>query len=466
MPGIAIPPSPAPPATARALVAELRRACGGAVNAPGDPCYDLARQAWQADVDQRPLAVVHPADAAEVAAVVRAAAASGATVAPQGTGHRARPLGDLSGAVLLRTGAMRRVDVDPAAQVARAEAGALWVDVVDAVAPYGLAALHGWSPDVGVTGYSLGGGIGPYARALGLQAGHLTAVELVLADGQVVRATAEEEAELFWALRGGGGSFGVVTALEMRLHPVRSAYAGCLAWDWRETRRVLARWADWAATAPPEVTTSFSVRQAPDTDGVPVWLRGRRVAALAGAVLGDDATAERILAPLRELGPELDAFTRRPARDLAWLHGDPGEPRPLIRSTAQLGSLPPAAVDAVVDVAGPDPGSRLLTVELRQLGGALGRPHRDGGALTHLPGQFTLHAVGSPPDPDSAAALAARAGQVAAALRPWSTGRLYAGLTDAPTDPARFHPPDVLARLRAVRAAVDPQGVIRTNHPL
>jgi hypothetical protein len=165
----------------------LRGLCGGAVHLPGDPGYDAARSPWAIVVDQRPAAVACPATAEEVVEVVRAAVAAGLRVAPQGTGHNAGPLRDLDRAVLVRTGAMRDVAVDVEARTARVESGAIWEDVVDAVAPHGLAALHGSSPDVGVAGYSLGGGMGWYARELGLAANNITAIELVTADGRLVR---------------------------------------------------------------------------------------------------------------------------------------------------------------------------------------------------------------------------------------------------------------------------------------
>ncbi len=220
------------PSTATATAAEgLRHLCGGAVHLPGDPGYDAARVPWNVAVQQRPAAVVYPASADEVVEVVRAASAAGLRVAPQGTGHNAGPLGDLADTVLVRTSAMREVTVDAASRTARVGAGALWIDVVEAVAPFGLAALHGSSPDVGVVGYSLGGGIGWYARALGMATNSVTAVELVTADGRLVRADAEHEPDLFWAVRGGGGNFGVVTAMEFRLYPIETAFAGMLVWD-------------------------------------------------------------------------------------------------------------------------------------------------------------------------------------------------------------------------------------------
>ena len=306
----------------------LRGLCGGAVHLPGDSGYDAARMPWNVAVQQHPAAVAYPASAEEVVEVVRAATAAGLRVAAQGTGHNAGPLGALGDAVLVRTSAMRDVEVDAEARTARVGAGALWIDVVDAVAPYGLAALHGSSPDVGVVGYSLGGGMGWYARELGLATNNITAVEIVTAEGTLVRATAETEPDLFWAVRGGGGNFGVVTALELRLFPIDTVYAGMLVWDRSEAEKVLRAWARWTATAPDSVTTSFRILQLPPFEEIPAPIRGRQIVVIDGAVNDEDCMAEKILAELRALEPEMDTFARVPSASIVRLHMDPEGPTP------------------------------------------------------------------------------------------------------------------------------------------
>jgi FAD binding domain len=203
----------------------LQAAIAGQVFVPGQVGYDQARTAWNLAADQRPAVVVDAGSAADVVQAVRFARANGMRIAPQGTGHGAGPLEWLHGAMLLRTTRMRKVCIDPAARTARAEAGAVWQDVTVPVGQHSLAALAGSSPDVGVTGYTLGGGLGWLARRYGLAANSVTAAELVTADGDLVRTDAGHEPDLFWAVRGGGG-VGVVTALEMRLYPVGELYAG------------------------------------------------------------------------------------------------------------------------------------------------------------------------------------------------------------------------------------------------
>jgi len=186
---------------------------------PDDPGYADARRAWNLAADQRPAGVLVARTAQDVVAAVRHAVGHGLRVVPQGTGHLASAVPDMADAVLVRT-AIGGVEVDPVARRARVGAGAIWQDVVDAASPHGLAALSGSSYDVGVMGYTLGGGCSWLARAKGLSCNNVHAIELVTADGQLIRTDAEHHPELFWALRGGGGNFGVVTHIEIELFAI------------------------------------------------------------------------------------------------------------------------------------------------------------------------------------------------------------------------------------------------------
>ena len=211
----------------------LAEDAGFDVRLPDDPGYDEARLAWNRAVDQRPAAVAYPQSAHDVSRLVRLAGEQGLRVAPQSTGHNAAPLAQrgLDDVVLARLSGLSEVSVDPGRRLARVGGGTLWDPAVAAAAAHGLAALHGSSPDVGIVGYSLGGGLSWYGRSLGLAANHVTAAELVIADGTIVRTDAEHDPELLWALRGGGGSFGVVTALEFSLIDLATAYAGMMIFD-------------------------------------------------------------------------------------------------------------------------------------------------------------------------------------------------------------------------------------------
>jgi FAD/FMN-containing dehydrogenase len=444
----------------------LRGLCAGAVHLPGDPGYDEARMPWNVAVDQRPAAVAYPATADEVSEIVRAAAASGLRVAPQGTGHNAGPLGSLDDVVLLRTAAMTGVHIDPERRVARVDAGVLWLDVVEAAAEHGLAALHGSSPDVGVVGYSLGGGIGWYARQLGMATNSVLAVELVLGDGSQVRADAETNPDMFWAVRGGGGNFGIVTAMEFRLYDITTAYAGMLMWDQDHAEKVLRAWAAWTVDAPDCVTTAFRMLNLPPLPELPDFLRGRQVVVINGAVLAEDERAEEILADLRALEPELDTFGRVPAAGLVRLHMDPEGPTPGVSDSAVLADLPDAAIETFLALTGRGSGSTLLSAELRQLGGALSRPAEGAGALPVLDGRFVLFGVAIAMTPEIGAQGQADATALVDAMTSYASGGDYLNFSEAPVDVRKSFPAEAWLRLKAIRSAVDPSGLIKANHPV
>lgn len=446
--------TPLPTADAEAL----RGLAGGAVHLPGDPLYDEARMPWNLQVDERPAAVAYPADPDEVSRIVRAAAASGLRVAPQGTGHGAPPLaGRLGDAVLLRTSAMTGLRVDGASRTARADAGVLWGDVIVRAAKVGLTARHMSSPGVGVVGSSLGGGVSWYARQHGLQCSAITAVELVLADGTFVRATDEQDPDLLWAARGGGGGFGVVTSLEFDLLPVRTAYAGMLAWDWRHARRVLAAWGEWTADAPESVTSVARLFQVPDVEWLPAQLRGRQLVMIDAVALGDAEAGARALAPLRALRPEIDTFEQVPAAGIAHLQLDPQEPTAVYANSVLVHGLPADAVDALDAAAGPGSGSNLLFVELRQLGGALARPAPRGGALDHLTGAFLVLGVGL--DVGTGwSAVRQDALRVLESLAPWTSSASYLSMAYEAAA-RRGWSAASYDRLLRIRRSVDPNGL-------
>ncbi|MDH2415384.1 FAD-binding oxidoreductase [Nocardioides sp. CER19] len=452
--------------------AALRGLFGGRaadrVHLPGDPGYDGARVAWNFAVDQRPAGVVSVVTPEEVTEVVRTAALAGLRVAPQSTGHNAGPLAErgLDDVVILRTGHLDAVTYDEARQVVRVEGGCVWEPVVDATAKYGRAVLHGSSPDVGVAGYSLGGGMGWYARKLGLATNSLTAVEIVIGDGTLVRADADTNPQLFWAVRGGGGSFGVVTAMEFRTFDIETAYAGMLMWDLADIEPVLREWVSWAPTAPEEITTSFRAMRFPPIPEIPEFLQGRSVAVIDGAVLGSDERGGELLAALRALRPQLDTFGRVPAPAVSRIHMDPEGGAPAVSRTATLRTMPDAAVDAFLGAVGPDADTHLLLAELRQLGGALGRPAEGAGVLSHLEGDFVAFGLGMAPTPELAALGHAESAAFVEALEPFATGRPYLNFAETAGDTRKAYGEDRWLQLKGIRSAVDPYGVFAANHPV
>ncbi|TQS39690.1 FAD-binding oxidoreductase [Cryptosporangium phraense] len=360
---------------------------------PGDPNYEQARGA-----QRRPAAIAFPRSPAEAAAVIRRARAEGWRVTSE------LPEGDLSDTVLVQTDYLSAFDFNR--RVARLGAGATWGPLVDALGERGLAVLHGAARSR-VVGHALRGGLGWYGRALGLASSTVAAVELVTADGELVRTDEDHEVALFWALRGGGGdNFGLVTAVELRLEWIRTVYAGMLAWDLRDAERVLPRWADWASAAPDAVTTVY--RQ----------IRRRDLVVVDGAVLAEDREAEAMLAGLRALRPKVDTFGRVAA--------------------GSLGDWPASTSDRCAlrsDV--PLDGS---AVEVWQLGGALGRSAVGAGALDRLDGRFLV------------------SGDVG--------GRTYLPFVRERVDPASGFAAEVWPLLQQIRRRVDPDGVFRAVHEI
>lgn len=435
---------------------------------PDDDGYDAARTPWNVAVDQRPAAVAIPRSVDEVAAVVRTATASGLRVAPQSTGHGAGPLGEhtLDDVVLLRLSELTGVTVDPTARTARVVGGTLWRDVLSAAAPHGLTALHGSAPDVAVAGYILNGGLSFYGRKHGVAANSVRSVDVVLYDGAVVHASATENPELFWAVRGGGGNLGVVVSIELELLPYADVFAGMLLWDRAHAAEVVPAWVKWTRTAPESATTALRVMSFPPLPELPPFLSGRDLVVIDGAVLEDDDTSAALLAPLRALNPEIDTFARVPSPDLVLVHMDPPGPTPAVGDHCVLGHLDAAAVSAFLAQVGDGTTSGLMFAELRHMGGAIARPAVDGGALAHITGDYGLLCVAAAPTPQAAVAGKAAAFTVVRAMSAWSRANLVPTFTENRVDSGRFYDGEDWARLCHVRDTVAPGGVFVASHTL
>jgi FAD/FMN-containing dehydrogenase len=444
----------------------FRQLYDGLVITPGSELYPAASAGWNLAADQRPAAVVRPTDAEQVQQVVRAAATSGLRVAAQGTGHNAGPMESLQDAVLLRTDLMRDIEIDVAGRTATVGAGVLWEDVILAAAEHGLTALHGSAPNVGVVGYLLGGGLSWYGRALGLASNTLRAVDIVLADGSLVRADAAENAEILWAVRGGGGNFGVVTSVELELIRVESVYAGMMIWDQSQAEPVLRTWRDWTATAPDSITSSFRLMNFPPLPEIPEFLRGRRVVIFDGAAMTDAATGADLVAPLRALAPELDTFDAVPAQALLTLHLDPEGPIPVVSDSAVLTGLGDEALADLLAIAGPSAPPKLFATELRQLGGALASAVLGGGAINHLPGEYLLFAGTVAPTPEAAAEAATAAHAVIAAVTKHGSEQPYLNFVEHATDVRDAFDPTTWRQLVGIKSAVDPNRLFIANHPI
>jgi hypothetical protein len=318
---------------------------------------------------------------------------------------------------------------------------------------------------VGVAGYTVGGGAGFLARKHGLAAGSVEAVELVLADGRHVRADANTEPDLFWAVRGGGGSFGIITAIEFALFPYAELYAGALFFAVARAEEIFHAWRRWTAAAPEEITTSARLLNFPPLPNVPEFVRGQSFVVIDGAYAGDEAAGAAAIAALRQLGPQMDTWATVPASALVQIHMDPPEPVPAMGDGTLLDGLDADAVGAMVDVAGPGSNSPLQIVELRHLGGAIARSAGEPGAGTAIEQPYALFALGLAP-PGVMDAVQAELRLLFDALQPWDSGRSYVNFAERQTETTRLWPADVLERLRQIKAQYDPQDVIRANHPV
>ena len=419
---------------------------------PKDGDYDAARMPWNVAVDQRPVAVVRATSADDVADAVRTAKSRGLRVMMQNTGHAASGRHDLSSAVVVRTGAMTDVTVDADAAVARVSAGAKWQAVAEAAAPHGLAGLAGSSGGVGVVGYTIGGGLGWLGRAHGFACGKLLAADVVMADGKQVRIDDSNEPDLMWALRGGGGCFAAVTSIDIGLVPATEFYGGTLFFPAERTTEVLSAWSTWVETVPETVTSTGRVLNIPPLETVPEPLRGRSFVVVQAVCLMPESEAADLLAPLRELGAEIDTFAPMSAPELGMIHMDPPDPVPADLEGWLVDRFDTEVIGAVAANSGP--GSPLLGVQVRHLGGALSRPGPVPAALDSVDAGFAIYGVGVVPEPAAATAVRSALRQLGLALRPATSKRGFMNFAEQVSADTLF-PSDVLSRMTQVRTKYD-----------
>ena len=399
-------------------------------------------------------------------AVVKTAGEHGLRVAPQGTGHGAGAMGSLEDAVLLKTHRMSGVDIDADNARARVQAGAIWRDLAPPAAEHGLAALSGSAGDVGIVGYSIGGGLGWTVRKHGLSCNAIAGAEVVTADGRLVTASPDSEPDLLWAIRGGGGSFGVVTSLEIELLPVKELYAGVLHWPQERAPEILAAWRDWTADLPEEMTSIGRLLNVPPFPEIPEPIRGRSFVVVEAAFLGDEAAGTEVLKPLRDLGPEMDTFATIPPPGLSHLHNDPPEPVPGAGDGVMLDECTDAAIERLCEAAGSGQRDAAAIGGDPACRGAAGRPDPQGGALDHIPADFAVYAVGIAATPEMKAGVNAAIAQMKEAFAEGMSRHTYLNFCEMGTDTARMFTPEAHARLREIKRAYDPQDVFQANHSI
>jgi FAD/FMN-containing dehydrogenase len=444
-------------------VRSLSDRIAGDVVVAGDEGYDEARQAWNLAVDQRPIAVVYPESADDVAAAVALAGEHGLRIAFNAGGHNAGPIDWSSDALLLKTARMTGIAIDAGARRARVEAGVLGKPLADAAGEHGLAYLAGTSPDTGVLGYTLGGGFSWMIRKYGLAANSILAADVVTADGRLVRADADNEPDLFWALRGGGGSFGAVTALEIALYPVSEIYAGCLFWPIERATEILNAWRQWIGDAPEECHSIGRMLQFPEAPFLPEHLNGRSFVLVEVAFIGSEDEGASLVEPLRDLGPEFDTVAMLPTSRLSEVNMDPDFPLPYAGDGTLLSDVTPESIDALV---GSFVGSPLLHAEMRHLGGAAAIGSPSHGVLDAIEQPFIFFTFGLALDPEMAEAVEKHVDVVFEAMAPWNSGRRYLNFVETRADPRSMFPEATYERLCEVKARYDPNGMFLANHPV
>jgi FAD/FMN-containing dehydrogenase len=370
------------------------------------------------------------------------------------------------GAVMIDLAEMKGTSVDAPARTVRAEGGLNWGELNDATAEHGLAVTGGAISTTGIAGLTLGGGLGWLMAKHGLAADNVLAFELVDADGEVLDVTEASDPDLFWALRGGGGGYAIVTALHIELLPIAEIYAGALLFPAAVGAEAIRTYRDWAAEAADEVTSVVRFLTPPPLPDVPEPLRGTPLLTISGACIGTQEEGEAAFAPLRaELGETImDTFEWMPTAGLSRIHMDPENPVPGIGEGGLVKELTDEAIDAFVSIAGPDSGTPLLLSELRCFGGAIGRPAADAGALSHIDADYAIYSVGMAMTPEMAEGIRAHLAKIDETMRPFAADGRYFNFTEAPCDVDAILPPDVCDRLAEVKRKWDPDGRVVANH--
>jgi hypothetical protein len=440
----------------RAPFDELRESLTGSIHTPDDPEYATLSSPWNLAVPMLPAAVVAARTPEDVAATVRFARRHGCTVGVQATGHGAEA--SLAGHILVVTAGLDEVTVHPEGW-ARVGAGVKWLRVIEAAAPYGLAPLNGSTSDVGVVGYTTGGGVGPLARTFGLAADRVRAFDVVTGDGAIRRVTPTQHPDLFFALRGGKGAAGIVTAVEFDLVHLPTFYGGAVYFDGEDAAAVIGRWREWAAALPEQATTSFALFQLPELPEIPPPLAGRMSLAVRFAWTGQAEEGRRLLDEIRAVAPViLDDAAVKPYTEVDSVHADPVDPIPVVDPAILLDDFTQATAARLLEMAGPRSGSPQLLVEVRQLGGEYSRESRYPNAFCHRSARFSLLAVGM-----AGTGALEHAERIFAALAEWDTGGIWPNFGPAHDERTarRAYDEETLQRLVEVVRKYDPDGVLQ-----
>jgi FAD/FMN-containing dehydrogenase len=431
---------------------------------PDDEGYAEAAVSWNAAHVHHPALVALPDDAVEVAAAVVHAAEQDLPIAVQSTGHGTERSYD--GALLINTSRLRDIHIDPDARTARVGAGVLWGEVLAAAGPYGLGALTGTCESVGVVGYTLGGGFGWLGREYGFSCDHVRSAQLVTPDGRVVTASRAENAELFDALLGTGGTLGVVTSLDLELFPVRDVFGGMVAYPMEQARELTAAYREWNRDLPPEVTSALVFLRMPPLPDVPEPFAGKEIVLVAACVNAAEARATELLAPMRDRpGVVVDTFTAMPFAQVGQIWPAPADPVPSVGYGDGLRALDDVTVDDLLALVGAGSGCPLTMVEVRYLGGQ--RPAGVRPGFAHYAGDYVMHAVAITPDLAPAQAYLQ---QLADGMSPHVVGgtllNFVGGVNDEASVLRTALSPERYERLVGAKRTYDPANRLRFTYPL
>ncbi len=443
----------------------LRKAVNGPVMLAGTDDCDNELTGYQTYVSNRPDVVVGATGVQDVCAAVEFARLHDLPVSVQATGHGLAYAADQG--VLISTRRMNEVTVDAAARTARIAAGATWRQVIEQAARHGLAPLSGSFPDVCAVSYVLGGGLGLVARQYGYAADNVRSIDIVTGEGRLLTAAPDSEPELFWALRGGGGNFGVVVAIEVDLFPITSLYGGRLVFDTEFVEDAMNTFHGWASDCPEEMTAALKLVPVPDLEQIPALFRGKFLAIVLIAYNGAAEKAERLVEPLRAVGPRLvDALAPVPYTKSGSIHDEPEEPHIVYGNSFMLSDLGPDTVQAVLSTVGADAPASVMT-EIRQLGGALSRDPAVANAVSHRDAAYALRVISALEDVgmDVARPVHERLNE---ALAPWTVGRSLNFVHSDGGKPSdeqvrSLYSAETYSRLARVKAVHDPLNLFRFN---
>jgi FAD/FMN-containing dehydrogenase len=437
----------------------------GSVLLPGDAGYDEERAVWNLNHELVPAMIVVPESAADVEAAITFAAGQQRPVLVKTTGHQI--VSQAHGAVVIATRRMNGVVIDAVGRTARVGAGAVWSEVVEQAAKAGLAPLNGSNLTVGVSGYTLGGGLSPtLGRSQGYAADHVRSLDVVTANGELRHVDAKTDPDLFWALRGGKGNFGVVTALEFGLFPVPRLYGGALYFAGERMADVLRAWAGWHPSTPETMVTSIAVMRMPPIPEVIEPLRGKFLVSVRIAYNGTTADGERMIAPLRAVAPTvLDTVRDMPYTEVASIHNEPTDPVPYYERGIMLREFPAQAQDKLIELVGPHADTMLVIAELRALGGAWDREPAAPNAVATRGLPYSLLGVAAGPLSQEQQ-LKRSVGDMLDGMKPWQADRRYVNnaAPEEAADAAAIYGAKRYERLASIKKIYDPTNMFRLNH--